>query len=655
MIAKELQLDGQHTDLTDTVAVTVKGPDIAEMRSGAAYSNTFKLPYTRKNSVATGNAGNLNVTPSGSGVPASLTIGGIDALSGSGQAFVRGSDRDGYSVDVKGGAYNFFDLLKNTQLVDLPGWDAYDFTYSNTDIIARTDINDDIVFAVIDYGRSQGANYTVIDGSGTVYSYPSMRLQFLISFMCNALGYELVQEPAGLLWQRLALPFNKGIFQNGPRYINANTLQSTGTSGTWTGTLQPTTGTPTYFYTQVPGGGITSLMTDQYTISAFIEQIASTLTIGGGTTYANLRLDLYQGANFPGSGAPLTSVAIASAPFGNAATNIDLAYFTQLPVTTILRTFLVIECGGVGVVSWSVSWDSSALKAIPRAIIDLNGYRFTPEALLPSASCAEMMRAALVQMGAFITVDEQAKEVSILTADQLAGLEGFASDWGRKFADTLPVPTATDYQGFEATNFLRFTKDGDVTEGRGDGSFNVTTGDQKSKTYLQSLFSPSSSANILNLNLFASRVIHWQRSSDGTSWQEYTTDTIRLVLLCEVAISKNYLVFATTTTKTTPVVGVFEDYYAQGNGDATLDYAANNVYQTVARWANEGRRFTAKFLLSLNDIQSMHLMQSIAGYNLCGILRPVHVPQLGATCLIESISQWVDEETPCEVTLLKIG
>lgn len=655
MITKALQLNGQPTDLTDTVALTLKGPDLAEMRSGAAYSNTFKLPLTRKNSVATGNAGNLNIAPSAAMLPAALLFGGVDALSGSGQAVVDGADRDGYSVDVKGGAYTFFDLLKNTQLVDLPGWSAYDFTYSNTDIIARTDITDDIVFAVIDYGRSQGASYTVIDGVGTVYSYPSMRLQFLISFICNALGYELVQEPSGTLWQRLALPFNKGIFQNGPRYINANTLQSTGIAGTWTGTLQPTTGTPTYFYTQVPGGGINSVVTDIYTISAFIEQIAATLTIGGGTAYANLRLDLYQGANFPGSGAPLTSVAIASAPFGTLAIDINLAWNQQVTTGTILRTFLVIECGGVGVVSWSVAWDRSELKAIPRAIIDRNGYRFTPEALLPDMSCAEIMRATLIQMGAFITVDEQAKQVSILTADQLAGVEGFAADWGGKFADTLPVPTKTDYRGFEATNLLRFTKDSDVMEGLGDGSFDVATGGWKSKTYLQSAFSPSNQSNILNFNLFAARVIHWQKASDDTSWQEYSTGTLRLVMLCEVPLQKNYLVFTTTTAKHKPVVGVFLDAYAQGGGDATLEYAADGVYQTVARWANEGRRFTAKFLLSLNDIQSMHLMQNVAGYNLCGILRPVHVPQLNATCLIESISQWVDEETPCEVTLLKIG
>jgi hypothetical protein len=292
----------------------------------------------------------------------------------------------------------------------------------------------------------------------------------------------------------------------------------------------------------------------------------------------------------------------------------------------------------------------------PRGIVNFAGYKCTPEALLPDWNCAELLRATLIQLGAFISVDERAKTVSILEAQQINVVKGRALDWSKKLVNAQPYNTDVDFGGFVGTNWLRFTDDSDAPKQLGDGSFQAMPGSSESKTYLQSPFSPSAKSYIgVTAQSAVAKITHWQQSSDGTSWQEYSTNTVRIVMVEPLGRSVTFRINNVSYFPTNPPVATFGDYYLNGDGAATLEYAAGTAYAPIAQWAANGRRFTARFRLSLADIYALSAMQTVGAYQFCGILNPVSVPQMNGTFLIENISQWVSEDIPCEVTLTKIG
>jgi len=658
-----LEINGIEANVAGPIAFTWKGPTLATLRNGAAHSNRVTLPYDDgPNDRACGQLRQPAAPVSATSLPCRVLEGGVDLLDGSGRAYIREGGRSGYEVDIVGGAFAFLETCKNTPLADVPGWSAYDFFYTNTDITPRAVAGTDIAFPLTDFGRQQTiGSYTVVDNSGNVVAYPSFRLKAIVTQIVEGLGYTLVNEPDDQTWLVAALPFNKSICVNGPRYIDANSDSYTKTAVTLSSVSDAIATGPTQ-YRYIHLGTLENVDLDIYAVDTISSIDAHTLSVSSGSmTVYNLELVALPFGIAPGGGSPIATRVVASGPATGTinfpAIIAEFVTSVQLNASTGVELYLQLRlvAGTAAVISYSIPLLSGSGTLTPRAIVNRTGFKCTPEALLPDISCAELLKMALVQYGAFIGVDERKKEVSIVQATQIDLAQGGAKDWGKKLAMKPPYPVGVDYQGFSSTNWLRFSADEDVAKQLGDGSFATNAGDGQSKTYLQTPFTPSKRVRIINLNVDCAQVLHWQQSTDGASWQEYSTNTVRLLVLNTLALARNYLVFSTTTSKATPVVGMLTDIYLSGGGDATLSYAAANAYAPIQRWANQGRRFDVDMLLSPADIQGLSQMQTIAGYTIPGILVPVHVPQLNGTFLIESVGQWSSQEIPVSVTLIKIG
>lgn len=659
------EINGIECDLMEAPTLTVKASEIATMSSGAAYTNTITLPDTNNNRLALGNLWHTAARPNGAWIPCVYRVAGVDILRGSGQCRVTGIGKDGATLDIRGIAFQFFNLCDTTKLVDLAGWAAEDFTSTFSNTQDHQLFQQAIQWAIMQQGQQSATSSTfVIANASKFVTLPLLRTKYVIETIVNSFGYNLVQAPDLPAWPKYAMPFVGKEWRNGQRYVNQYTQGATSGIGTFADPLRILpAGTPNHtFFQQIPSGAVPAIL-DTYAITAIVENARASLSIlAGVVSFFQASIEMCVGSNDP------STSSVFSVLLSNTGQRVAISYNPELNAGSgnQIRVYAVIRLthNGLGcTVAWDIDWDSFNLSMIPSGLITKLGHRITPESLLPDWTCKEFLQQMLRHTASFIYVEEEGKNVSIISANEIAELVPYAEDWSdRLLPESHLQPYESrgiDYSGYSATNWLRFTDVDGVTKQTGDGAFEVETGDSATTTVFTSKFSPTNQTGIVGLPV--ATPLHWIFDNALGDYVAVDTDDSTRLLTIEEVIP-NPVTAVTIGTTTTTVASKPMNYVATfgnpfGTENATLEYSASGYYGTVADWANLGTTYTVRLRL---DIRDMILLQKFSevgprSQTVPGIAVPKYFAQLNGYFLIQQVGEWRSADDTCDVVITKVA
>lgn len=223
----ELYIDGKLADLSgsDVIALTKSVFDVNRLAVRTSdYSNVFRIPKTQQNRLIFKSAGIVN---SFSDEPytrltASIKVDGVEVANGFAQ--LKGSDGDYFSVNIQSGNGNFFNQIKSLSLTDLESYlTPLNHTYNATEVSARRDSSEVIVYPNVDYGWFERAS---TGDQPFNYFYPALYAKYIIDSAIDSLGYNQIGDFwTSSVYSRLAI-MSKGIVSDADSYYVEYALDS---------------------------------------------------------------------------------------------------------------------------------------------------------------------------------------------------------------------------------------------------------------------------------------------------------------------------------------------------------------------------------------------------------------------------------------------
>jgi len=197
-MSTSIEIEGQSLDLSrnEPIAFSVIGFDVLTLGvRSSSFSNVFRVSATsQKNRDIFNSAEIVNSTnpePYKS-LTAVIKVDGEETVNG--VASLLGFDGYDYSISIKSGDGNFFNLIKTVSLSSLSSYlTPLTHDYSAAGVDALRDVSTGIVYPNIDYGYFEKAT-----GSTHPFNFflPSLYLKFIIDSAIELIGY----RPIGDVW-----------------------------------------------------------------------------------------------------------------------------------------------------------------------------------------------------------------------------------------------------------------------------------------------------------------------------------------------------------------------------------------------------------------------------------------------------------------------